>query len=227
MFSPRRGEESKGGREGLRTFRSSAIGWLRFNWRQEHGGRKKVSVAHKVAEGADNAHLDDAGGHVLVHDLREVLAHVGLELLEEDAVGRDLALDLAVGGAGHAEAHGARRAVARQTHLRQEQGECGSPCVAAASSGRKRGPVAGGGAHNTRTTRTSWQKYLPPNCAPMPIFCVSSSTWWKGKERGVTGGPPQCNPRRARRRGSDRTFFSISTSRKARPWALPVVGRLS
>ena len=21
----------------------------------------------------------------------------------------------------------------------------------------------------SRTTRTSWQKYLPPNCAPMPI----------------------------------------------------------
>ncbi|CAM5228713.1 hypothetical protein STANM309S_01639 [Streptomyces tanashiensis] len=29
-----------------------------------------------------------------------------------------------------------------------------------------------------RTTRTSWQKYLPPNCgAPMPIFCVSSKTF--------------------------------------------------
>ncbi|CAM5699820.1 hypothetical protein SHIRM173S_04691 [Streptomyces hirsutus] len=28
----------------------------------------------------------------------------------------------------------------------------------------------------SRTTRTSWQKYLPPNCAPMPIFWVSSKT---------------------------------------------------
>ena len=27
-----------------------------------------------------------------------------------------------------------------------------------------------------RTTLTSWQKYLPPNCAPMPSFLVSSST---------------------------------------------------
>ncbi len=29
----------------------------------------------------------------------------------------------------------------------------------------------------SRTTRTSWQKYLPPNCAPIPIFCVSSKTF--------------------------------------------------
>ncbi len=28
----------------------------------------------------------------------------------------------------------------------------------------------------SRTTRTSWQKYLPPNCAPMPKLRVSSST---------------------------------------------------
>ena len=28
----------------------------------------------------------------------------------------------------------------------------------------------------SRTTRTSWQKYLPPNCAPMPKPRVSSST---------------------------------------------------
>lgn len=27
-----------------------------------------------------------------------------------------------------------------------------------------------------RTTLTSWQKYLPPNCAPMPSFLVNSST---------------------------------------------------
>ena len=26
----------------------------------------------------------------------------------------------------------------------------------------------------SRTTRTSWQKYLPPNCAPIPKLCVSS-----------------------------------------------------
>ena len=28
----------------------------------------------------------------------------------------------------------------------------------------------------SRTTRTSWQKYLPPNCAPMPMFRVMPST---------------------------------------------------
>ena len=28
----------------------------------------------------------------------------------------------------------------------------------------------------SRITRTSWQKYLPPNCAPMPIRRVMSST---------------------------------------------------
>src|SRR5581483_8897465 len=28
----------------------------------------------------------------------------------------------------------------------------------------------------SRTTRTSWQKYFPPNCAPIPIFRVISST---------------------------------------------------
>ena len=29
----------------------------------------------------------------------------------------------------------------------------------------------------SRTTRTSWQKYLPPNCAPIPNDCVSSKTF--------------------------------------------------
>ena len=49
-----------------------------------------------------------------------------------------------------------------------------------------------------RTTRMSWAKYLPPNCAPRPILRVSSS-------------------KRA----------SSSTSRKARPVSSPVVGRES
>ena len=49
-----------------------------------------------------------------------------------------------------------------------------------------------------RITRTSWQKYLPPNCAPMPIWRVSSST-----------------------------FFSISRSRMATPLSLPSLGRSS
>ena len=49
-----------------------------------------------------------------------------------------------------------------------------------------------------RTTRTSSAKYLPPNCAPMPVFCAASSS-----------------------------AFSSSTSRKAWPCLLPVVGRSS
>ena len=28
----------------------------------------------------------------------------------------------------------------------------------------------------SRTTRTSWQKYFPPNCAPIPNDCVSWKT---------------------------------------------------
>ena len=49
-----------------------------------------------------------------------------------------------------------------------------------------------------RTTRTSWQKYLPPNCAPIPKDCVSS-----------------------------KTFSSNSTSRKAWAAIEPAVGRSS
>ena len=32
------------------------------------------------------------------------------------------------------------------------------------------------GTSGRRTTRTSWQKYLPPNWAPMPLLCVSLCT---------------------------------------------------
>ena len=46
-----------------------------------------------------------------------------------------------------------------------------------------------------RTTRTSWQKYLPPNCAPIPVCWASFNT-----------------------------FCSSSTSRNAWPSALPAVG---
>ena len=49
-----------------------------------------------------------------------------------------------------------------------------------------------------RMTRTSWQKYLPPNCAPMPSFWVSS-----------------------------KTFSSSSRSRKPWPAAEPSVGMVS
>ncbi len=47
-------------------------------------------------------------------------------------------------------------------------------------------------------TRTSWQKYLPPNCAPIPIFLVMS-----------------------------RTVCSSSTSRKPFPSIEPSVGSVS
>ncbi len=49
-----------------------------------------------------------------------------------------------------------------------------------------------------RITRTSWAKYLPPNCAPMP------SRW-----------------------AAARSLSSSSVSRKARPSPLPSVGRPS
>ncbi len=51
---------------------------------------------------------------VLVRDLREVPGRVGLELLEKDSLGRDLAEGLAVGRARHRERDGARRAVPGQ-----------------------------------------------------------------------------------------------------------------
>ena len=49
-----------------------------------------------------------------------------------------------------------------------------------------------------RMTRTSWQKYLPPNCAPMPVCWLSAST-----------------------------LASSSTSRNAWPSAEPSVGNVS
>ena len=47
-------------------------------------------------------------------DFRQVFRRIGFQLLEEDAVGGDLAHGLAVGRAGDAEADGQRCAVARQ-----------------------------------------------------------------------------------------------------------------
>jgi hypothetical protein len=52
-------------------------------------------------------------GELLV-DLRQILRRIGLKLLEEDAVPGDLALGLAVGRAGDAEADRQRGAVAGQ-----------------------------------------------------------------------------------------------------------------
>ena len=44
----------------------------------------------------------------------------------------------------------------------------------------------------SRITRTSWQKYLPPNCAPMPIFRVISRT---SASSPVSRKPrPPCDP---------------------------------
>ena len=50
----------------------------------------------------------------------------------------------------------------------------------------------------SRTTRTSWQKYLPPNCAPTPVDCVIF-----------------------------KISASISVSRKAWPSSEPCVGSVS
>ena len=38
-----------------------------------------------------------------------------------------------------------------------------------------------------RMTRTSWQKYLPPNCAPTPIGCVSGGFPFPCRDRGRHG----------------------------------------
>ena len=71
---------------------------------------------------------------MVVGDLGQEVRRLGLELLEEDAVGRDLAQRLTVGRARHGDARSGSDAPWR----------------------------------GSRITRTSWQKYLPPNCAPMP-----------------------------------------------------------
>ena len=71
----------------------------------------------------------------------------------------------------------------------------------------------------SRITRTSWQKYLPPNCAPMPMVRVSSSTFcsisrsrnaWPallpaGRQRVQPAGGGQLHRlhRRFRRRAAD------------------------
>ena len=57
---------------------------------------------------------DRSSARCVVGDLGQVLGRVGLELLEEDAVGGDLAERLAVGRARHGDADRARRAVAGQ-----------------------------------------------------------------------------------------------------------------
>ena len=42
-----------------------------------------------------------------------------------------------------------------------------------------------------RITRTSWQKYLPPNCAPMPVCCERFKNSPRARRRGRRG-PARC-----------------------------------
>ena len=58
--------------------------------------------------------LHDLAGEVVVRDLGQVLRRIGLELLEEHALARDLAERLAIRRARHRERDRAARAVARQ-----------------------------------------------------------------------------------------------------------------
>ena len=70
----------------------------------------RADLRHRPVE-VDLHHL---AAEDVVGRLGQVLRRVGLQLLEEHALRRDLRLDLAVGRAGHADADRQRGAVARQ-----------------------------------------------------------------------------------------------------------------
>ena len=53
---------------------------------------------------------------MFVHNVRQVLARVRLQLLEKDTVAGDLTERLPVRAARHPEAHGARRSVPREAN---------------------------------------------------------------------------------------------------------------
>ena len=60
--------------------------------------------------------VDDVAAQLTRVDVRQVFGGLRLQLLEEEPLGRDLAVDLAVGGAGDADADGTGRPVARQAY---------------------------------------------------------------------------------------------------------------
>jgi hypothetical protein len=73
-------------------------------------GKLGQNVGHRLVE----INPDHVFGELFLVDLRQVLRRIGLKLLEEDAVPGDLALGLAVGRTGDAEANRQRGAVAGQ-----------------------------------------------------------------------------------------------------------------
>ncbi len=65
-----------------------------------------------------------------------------------------------------------------------------------------------------RITRTSWQKYLPPNCAPMPIRRVISSTCrsMSRSRKAWPAGVPSVGSVSSQRVEASLTVFSVSSA---------------
>ena len=70
----------------------------------------------------------------------------------------------------------------------------------------------------SRITRTSWQKYLPPNCAPMPIFRVISRTSASSPGRGSRARPVTRGQAVCPGTGRTRTWRSSARTRR---WCRP------
>ena len=68
---------------------------------------EELDVAHRPVE----IDLDHVAAELVFTDLRQVLRRIRLELLEEYSVGRDLAEDLPIRRARHAQSDRARRPV--------------------------------------------------------------------------------------------------------------------
>jgi hypothetical protein len=109
--------------------------------------------------------VDHGVGELVLGDLRQVLGRVGLQLLEEHALGRDLAHSLCVVWVA------CDRLEEKLTYYTQLAKPLGIQRGArTCRSAEHDTPMPTG--HDApwrgrRITRTSWQKYLPPNCAPM------------------------------------------------------------
>ncbi len=139
--------------------------------------------------------------------LRERGADLAHRPVEVDL--HDLAVEIVVGDLGQVLARDRSRAASRNTPSRGDLAERLAVGRARHRDARpgttRRGAAAG-------STRTSWQKYLPPNCAPMPncrvssSTCCSSSTSRKPRPSCVALG-------RAARRGSAPTRASRSSAR--------------
>lgn len=97
----------------------------------DHGARQEDAGGHRIVRkrGADFRHrageVDGDGGLVLerAQGLRNETARIHFQLLQEDAVLRDLGLNVAVGTARYAHADGATGTVAGQAHDADVEGE--------------------------------------------------------------------------------------------------------